>query len=152
MSLKGIPLSVRSLSREFVFKFLYHTIFESDKDLSELTIENVKNEMGLFENSIDLPTDKLDRDFIASSCHLALTHHSEIKILIEKYLRKWKWERINSIDKTILIAAISEMNYQKDIPHPVIINEYLDLAKKYGNENSKNFINGTLDNISKNEF
>ena len=60
----------------------------------------------------------------------------------------WKIERISKIDLAILKIAIYEIKY-KDIPFKVGINEAVELAKKYGEDNSKNFVNGILASIVK---
>ena len=73
----------------------------------------------------------------------------QIDKLIEKNLKSdWKIERISKIDLAILKIAIYEIKY-KDIPFKVGINEAVELAKKYGEDNSKNFVNGILASIVK---
>ena len=68
---------------------------------------------------------------------------------IEKNLKSdWKIDRISKIDLSILELAIYEIEY-KDIPFKVVINEAVELAKKYGEESSKNFVNGILASIVK---
>ena len=67
--------------------------------------------------------------------------------LIEKNLKaEWKIERISKIDLAILKLAIYEIKY-KDIPFKVVINEAVELAKKYGEDTSKNFVNGILASV-----
>ena len=73
----------------------------------------------------------------------------EIQGLIEKNLKAdWKIDRISKIDLSLLKLAIYEIKY-KEIPYKVAINESLELAKKYGEETSKNFINGILASVVK---
>ena len=60
----------------------------------------------------------------------------------------WKIERISKINLAILKLAIYEIKY-KQIPFKVVINEAVELAKKYGEESSKNFVNGILASIVK---
>ena len=68
---------------------------------------------------------------------------------IEKNLKKdWKIERISKVDLAILKLAIYEIKF-KDIPFKVVINEAVELAKKYGEDSSKNFVNGILASIVK---
>ena len=76
-------------------------------------------------------------------------HIIEIQELIEKNLKAdWKIDRISKIDLSLLKLAIYEIKY-KEIPYKVAINESLELAKKYGEETSKNFINGILASVVK---
>ena len=68
---------------------------------------------------------------------------------IETNLKKeWKIDRIAKIDLAILKLAIYEIKY-KDIPFKVVINEAVELAKKYGEDSSKNFVNGVLASVVK---
>ena len=62
---------------------------------------------------------------------------------------EWKLERISKVNIAILKLAIYELNYT-DIPYKVVINEAVELAKKYGEETSKTFVNGILASIVKN--
>ena len=69
--------------------------------------------------------------------------------MIEKNLKeKWTIERISKIDIAILKLAIYEILYS-EVPYKVAINEAIELAKKYGDESSKKFINGILASIVK---
>ena len=73
----------------------------------------------------------------------------EIKALIEENLKSnWKLERISKIDLSLLELAIYEIKY-KEVPYKVAINEAVELAKKYGEDNSKTFVNGILASIVK---
>ena len=72
--------------------------------------------------------------------------------LIEKNLKAdWKLDRISKIDLSLLKLAIYEIKYKK-IPYKVAINECLELSKKYGEESSKNFVNGILASVVKEEI
>lgn len=73
----------------------------------------------------------------------------KIDSLIEQYLINWTLDRISIIDKTILRIALYEIIFIEDIPHAVSINEAIELAHTYGDENSQKFINGILSKIIK---
>ncbi len=64
----------------------------------------------------------------------------------------WKLSRITYVDKNILRMAVFEMLYSVDAPPKVAIDEALELAKKFGSEDSKDFINGILDRILKDHY
>jgi len=68
---------------------------------------------------------------------------------IEKASEHWKLGRTTYIDRSILRLAVFEMLFSQDVPPKVAIDEALEMAKKYGNEESKDFINGVLDKILK---
>ena len=67
--------------------------------------------------------------------------------IISKYSDNWKVSRISRIDRNILRIAVYEMLNLSNIPHPVTINEAVDIAKKYGNNESGSFINGIVDRV-----
>ncbi|CAM3903438.1 transcription antitermination factor NusB [Bacillus cereus] len=66
---------------------------------------------------------------------------------IRQNLKKWKFERISIVDRSILRVAVYEMKYMEEIPHNVTINEAIEIAKAFGDEESRRFINGVLSNI-----
>ena len=66
--------------------------------------------------------------------------------IVQNLKSNWKLERVSKIDLTILRLAIYEIKY-KDLPYKVAINEAVELAKKYGEDTSKNFVNGILASI-----
>jgi len=72
--------------------------------------------------------------------------------IIKKYTPSWPLERQNLTDKNILRLAIYEMFFRPDIPEVVSINEAIELAKRYGTDDSPAFINGVLDSIYKKEI
>ncbi|SES62870.1 transcription antitermination factor NusB [Anaerobranca gottschalkii] len=68
---------------------------------------------------------------------------------IKKFSKNWKLERLSKVDKAILRLAIYEILFKEDVPDIVAINEGVELAKNYSNEDSPKFINGLLDQIRK---
>ena len=66
---------------------------------------------------------------------------------IRQNLKKWKLERISIVDRSILRVAVYEMKYMEEIPHNVTINEAIEIAKTFGDEESRRFIKGVLSNI-----
>ena len=130
----------RSRMREEAFKLIYSLEIQKDKDVKdqlELYLENSQIED---KNAIEYMNDVV----------LGIDKNKE-KILetIKKHLKSdWKIERISKIDLCILKLAIYEIKY-KDLPYKVAINEAVELAKKYGEDTSGNFINGVLANIIK---
>jgi transcription antitermination factor NusB len=73
------------------------------------------------------------------------------KELIDRYIagasEHWKMERTTYIDRNIIRVAVYEMFFSEDVPPKVAINEAIELGKKYGNEDSGDFINGVLDRV-----
>lgn len=71
-------------------------------------------------------------------------NHKEVDDLIQKYAKNWDLQRLVKMDKDILRIAIVELLYVKDAPMKVVVDEALELAKKYSTDDSYSFINGIL--------
>ncbi len=71
-------------------------------------------------------------------------NHNEVDDLIQKYAKNWDLGRLVKMDKDILRIAIVELLYIKDAPMKVVVDEALELAKKYSTDDSASFINGIL--------
>jgi N utilization substance protein B len=74
-----------------------------------------------------------------------------IDLLISKYAENWRLERMSVIDRNILRLAVFELIYQNDIPASVVINEAVEIAKRFSTDDSGPFINGILDTMVKEE-
>ncbi len=74
-------------------------------------------------------------------------NRSSIDALIRRHAENWRLERMPAIDRNILRLAIYEMQYESDVPKVVIVNEAIELAKKFGSESSGRFVNGLLDGV-----
>jgi N utilization substance protein B len=81
-----------------------------------------------------------------------LKNHLELEEILVKYLKNWKLSRISKIEHTIFIMAIYELKYHAEVPGKVVINEAIELGKKYSTKESASFLNGILDNIFKQEL
>ncbi len=144
----------RSLAREFAFQFMFHLqlpIFEEKK--ASLTTNYQESELGLLYKEIKMTINAelaLDQEnFALTIIKATLKNYQSIQSLIEKNLTNWKLDRISKVDFTILLTALAELLYHKDTPDKVVINEAIELAKKFGSEESANFINGMVDRINK---
>jgi len=71
--------------------------------------------------------------------------------LISKYATNWQLDRMAVIDRNVLRLATYELLFMDDIPPKVSINEAIDIAKKFGGDDSGKFVNGVLDKINKTE-
>jgi N utilization substance protein B len=77
------------------------------------------------------------------------THTAELDSAIESHSKNWRLERMPRVDLSILRLAAFEILHRTDIPKTVAINEAVELAKRFGTENSGAFINGILDKFEK---
>ena len=85
----------------------------------------------------------IDNEFVKDTVY-------EIDELANKYLNKWTIDRLGNTDQSIIRMAIYELLYTKT-PEVVVINEAIELAKLYSDDDVKNMINGVLDKIYKNK-
>jgi len=76
-----------------------------------------------------------------------LSNLSQIDGLLKEYAQNWEIKRMASVDRNILRQSIYELLFQVDIPPGVVINEAVELAKKYSTKDSGKFVNGILDKI-----
>ncbi len=76
-------------------------------------------------------------------------HADELDALIRSQADNWRLERMPPVDRNILRLAVFEMLYEKDVPKLVVVDEAIELAKKYGSEQSSRFVNGLLDGLLK---
>jgi len=73
----------------------------------------------------------------------------EIDALISKHSRNWRLERMNNIDRNVLRVAAYELLNKEDVPPSVVINEAIEVATRYSDEDAPAFINGILDSMRK---
>ena len=69
--------------------------------------------------------------------------------MIREQAENWRLERMPAVDRNILRLAVFEFQHQEDVPKLVVIDEAIELAKRFGSENSSGFINGVLDGLLK---
>lgn len=132
----------RTEAREQAFKLLYSM---------EIQKENEEEQIDLYFESNEI-NDEKTKEYVKDVWLGVKNNKEEITEKISSNLKtNWKLERISKIDIALLKLAIYEMLYKK-IPFKVAINEAVELAKKYGEDNSASFINGVLASIVKNDL
>ena len=87
------------------------------------------------------------RSFAMTVLNGVIAHQATIDSKITKYTANYELKRISAVDRNILRMAIYEMLYAVDVPPIVAINEAIDIAKKFGTEESGKFVNGVLDRV-----
>jgi len=136
-------MGVRRRAREQSLQFLYQIELKYDS----FDISNLNHELREFWFNRDKPVDNDILEFSNVINMGTMENRENIDKLISKYSENWKIGRISKIDKQILRMAIFELIYSHDVPKSVVINEAIEIAKKYGSEESSSFINGILDRI-----
>ena len=92
----------------------------------------------------------IDNEFVKDIVYGVTTKINEIDAIANKYLNKWTIDRLGNTDQAILRMSIYELLYT-DTPDIVVINEAIELAKLYSDEDVKNMINSVLDKIYHNK-
>ena len=130
----------RTEAREQAFRLLYSLQLMDEKNIEE------QLEIFIQENEIK---DKDGVDYIKDVIVGTNKYNEEIEKSISENIKSdWDINRISKIDLTLLKLGIYEIIYSK-LPYKVVINEVVELAKKYGDDNSKSFVNGVLASIVK---
>lgn len=129
----------RTEQREHIFKLIFGLEFNSSEEMPE--------QMKLYFEQIEEVQEK-DKEYIQLKAKTIAEHKEEIDGVINEYTSGWKTSRMNKVDLTILRLAVYEMKKDEDVPESVAINEAVELAKKFGGEDSPAFINGVLAKIA----
>lgn len=91
---------------------------------------------------------EIDNDFVKEVVYGVITHFNEIDSLCNKYMNDWTIDRIDKTGAAILRIAVYELKYT-DTPEVVVINEAIELAKKYSDDSVRKMINAVLDKMIK---
>ncbi len=132
-------MGTRRKSREMTMQMLFQG------DLGKQTPEEVRQ---LFWTSRD-DVDDETRGFAEDLYRVATERQPEIDALIEQHAQNWRLERMAIVDRNLLRAAVAEMLGFPNTPSPIIINEALEVARRYAAPESVNFLNGVLDAIAR---
>ena len=126
--------------RDNVFKMLFRIEFHEAEEMPE--------QLALFEDELDTLFDgkqgQENRDYLTNKCNDIFSHITELDEAINEVSSGWKTSRMSKVDLTIIRLAVHEMRYEEAIPVAVSINEAVELAKKYGTDDSASFVNGIL--------
>jgi N utilization substance protein B len=129
----------RRLTREMAFKIIFQ--IDMGRNPWKEVLSRTINEANLSEKS---------GEFLELLVKGTIQYLKEIDTEIIRYAEGWKLDRMASTDRNILRMALFEIRYLKDIPPGVTVNEAVELAKKYGDDDSGKFVNGILGNIIRN--
>lgn len=134
--------------REEIFKMIFQAEFYEGEVLSDqlntFLMENVVETPEVVEDE-ESPEIELNADetYIQEKCNDIISKLPEIDEMINKASDGWKTSRMTKVDLTLIRLATYEIKFE-GIPEGVAINEAVELAKKYGEDNSKSFVNGVL--------
>ncbi len=121
--------------REHVFLMLFR------KDFHEA--EELKEQIELYIGELEKPTME-EYAYLTSRLDAVVEKLPEIDTILTETSSGWKLNRMGKVDLTILRLAVFELRFDEDIPAKVAINEAVELAKKFGGDESPSFVNGVL--------
>ncbi len=135
-------MGIRRRAREAALQFL----FQDDFVLRELQLCEYLEDR--FIDFCELyQVSKKARPFSLTLLKGTMENCKQIDALIEQNAENWRLERIAATDRNLLRIAVYEMVYCDDIPDQVAINEALEIARRFGSEESPAFVNGVLDGV-----
>jgi len=125
--------------REQIFKYLFRVEFHAKEEMAE-------QEQLFFESfALDERSVKPeDAAYISKKSNHILELLEEIDTMINQQAKGWTTQRMGKVELTILRLAVYEIVFDEDVPTGVAINEAVELAKKFGQEESSGFVNGVL--------
>ena len=126
---------MRTQARELAFKLIFERLF-------------VKENYTFDEEFFAVIKKEENREFAKSLVLSFEQNREEISKIVESKLIDYDLNRVYKVDLALIYLAVTEINYVKT-PAPIVINEVVELAKKYGEETSKVFINGILASVVK---
>lgn len=147
-------VNTKRASREFLLQFLYHFQLPAFQEQKKLEMDSVElfQRIQEFKETLGVELSSEGQAVVATSVKGILKENAVLEEILVKYLKNWKLSRISKIEHTILILAIYELKFQPDVPGKVVINEAIELGKKYSTKESAGFINGILDSVYKQEL
>lgn len=126
----------RSEAREHIFKMVFGLEFNKKEEMPQ--------QMDMYFDQLEETAKEKDKEYIQNKAQAVAENIDRIDALINEHTTGWKTTRMNKVDLTILRLAVYEMKWDDDVPVSVAINEAVELAKRFGGDESPSFINGVL--------
>jgi len=132
-------MGTRRKSRELVLQMLFQA------DMGRQTPEQVRRTFWNEHKSVDEDV----RGFAEDLFRIATERSEEINTLIEAHAQHWRMDRMAAVDRNLLRASVAELLAFPSTPRAVVINEALEIARKFSSPESVTFINGVLDSVGR---
>jgi len=132
-------MGTRRKSRELVLQMLFQA------DMGRQSGDDVRRTFWSERDSVEPDV----RGFAEDLFRVALDRTSEIDSLIESHAEHWRMDRMAAVDRNILRAAVAELLGFPSTPRAVVINEALEIARRFSSPEYVQFINGVLDSVGK---
>ncbi len=132
-------MGTRRKSRELVLQMLFQA------DMGKQSPDVVRKTFWAERGDVDEEA----RGFAEDLFRVASDRMEEIDALIARHTRHWKMDRMPAVDRNLLRGAVAEFLGYPKTPHPIVINEALEIARRFSTPESVQFINGVLDSVGK---
>ncbi len=132
-------MGTRRKSRELCLQMLFQW------DMGKQSPEHVRKTFWAERDEVDTDT----RGFADDLFNVAVDRQTQIDDLIQKHAQHWRMERMAAVDRNVLRTGVAEFLSSRETPRPVVINEALEIARKFSAPESVQFINGVLDSVGK---
>jgi N utilization substance protein B len=132
-------MGTRRKSRELALQMLFQA------DMGKQNKEDVRRTFWRERAAIEQET----RGFADNLFSVAADRTAEIDGIIERHAEHWRMDRMAAVDRNILRLGVAEFLGYPDTPRPVVINEALEIARRFSGPESVHFINGVLDSVAK---
>lgn len=134
--------SNRHLGRIIALQTLYELDFRRDAadasfDLSEVLERNIAR----YSEMVD------DKQFVELLVHGVVAREQQLDEQLQPIAPEWPIDQIARMDRVVLRIGLYELQFEKDVPQKVVINEAVELAKSFGGDNSSKFVNGVLGTV-----
>jgi transcription antitermination protein NusB len=159
-----VDYNKKSLSRELALKYLYHFFLKENNNLQESLSDGSfdqtawKSDLQEFYQSLEDPDPDLEqpgsflepqvKGFAEALLIGVFSKFNEIKQLLSSSIKGKNWNSIDHVGQALLMLGCYELKHE-ETPHQVVLNESINLAKKYGHQELAALINGVLDGIRK---
>ncbi len=157
------PISGRHVAREWAFLVLFTLDLRRFQDSSEALnsfAESFRDDPEFLESLFNqlsprqlkhlqhLLSEERHWPFVELLVQGVMDNRQNIDELIQRFSHNWKVLRMNRVDRNILRLAVFELAFEGGTPGPAVLNEAIEIAKRYGTDKSSKFVNGVLDRIA----
>jgi len=132
-------MGTRRKSRELLLQMLFQA------DMGKQGFEDVRRTFWAERGAVDPES----RGFADDLFRVATDRSSEIDGLIKRHAEHWRMERMAAVDRNLLRGSVAEFLGYPSTPKPVVINEAIEIARKFSSPESAQFINGVLDSVAR---
>ena len=134
--------SNRHLGRIIALQTLYEQDFRREAGDQDFNLDEVLNRnIGRYQEMVD------DKAFIEALVRGVTKEQDALDAQLQPIAPEWPIDQIARMDRVVLRIGLYELQFEKDVPPKVVINEAVELAKAFGGENSSKFINGVLGTV-----